>query len=131
MHTNQEIMNFLEGLKFLCEKDDDYLTNGEFNCSISSLSKEDAYKIGYNQAIDEIISHFKLFSYVNLSDFQETKPLQSNWQIWAGWRGNHDSRIEDAECKNCGFVAKQKYYSLSELPKECPSCHSVMNVKEI
>jgi ribosomal protein S27AE len=28
----------------------------------------------------------------------------AKWEFWEGWVGNHDMRIEDATCSNCGYV---------------------------
>ena len=48
------------------------------------------------------------------------------WKYWAGWKGNHDKRIEGATCSNCGFVHPTVYGSLSELYDFCPKCKAQM-----
>lgn len=53
------------------------------------------------------------------------------WKVWDGWRGNHDQRIEDATCSNCGYMHPETVYgSLSKLPKYCAGCRSEMSTKE-
>jgi len=50
------------------------------------------------------------------------------WLFWEGWVGNHDKRIDDAECSNCSFKHPTVYKSLNNLSKVCPSCGSKMLV---
>jgi len=53
-----------------------------------------------------------------------------DWKVWGGWKGNHDQRIEDAECSNCGFIHHTVYRSLEKLSKSCPRCKSDMSIEE-
>lgn len=45
----------------------------------------------------------------------------AHWDFWAGWRSNHDHRIEDATCSNCGYK-HHTVHSLMELMPSCPQC---------
>jgi len=47
---------------------------------------------------------------------------EAYWTVWGGWSGNHDRRIEDATCSNCGYIHPKVYGSLDKLATECPSC---------
>lgn len=51
------------------------------------------------------------------------------WKVWAGWKGNHDQRIEDATCSNCGYVHPTVYRNLNELSSRCPKCKSKMRAE--
>ena len=54
----------------------------------------------------------------------------AHWLIWAGWVGNHDKRIEVAECNKCGYVHDTVFGSTEQLPKNCPRCSRKMGVIE-
>lgn len=58
------------------------------------------------------------------------------WRFWDGWRGNHDQRIEDATCSECGYVHptvrrehNDKSYKdvLGRLANYCPNCGARMD----
>lgn len=55
---------------------------------------------------------------------------QACWKLWGGWSGNHDQRIEGAECSNCGYVHPTVYGSLKKLAPNCPGCKAIMGTKE-
>lgn len=65
--------------------------------------------------------------------------LTAEWEVWPGWIGNHDMRIEDATCSNCGYEhpTVRRTYGVKETPQEvlnklsdtCPKCGAAM-VKE-
>ena len=48
------------------------------------------------------------------------------WIYWDGWKGNHDRRIEDATCSQCGYKHPTVYGSLEKLAQICPWCKSQM-----
>ena len=50
------------------------------------------------------------------------------WAGWAGWTGNHDRRIDGAECSNCGQKHPVVFGSLDKLSNYCPNCGSTMSV---
>lgn len=52
------------------------------------------------------------------------------WEIWGGWRGNHDHRIDNATCSCCGYT-HSTVFALNQLNKICPRCESKMKVKEV
>ena len=54
--------------------------------------------------------------------FGSNKP---EWIFWDGWIGNHDHRIEDAKCSNCGFEHPTVHHP-KELYKFCPGCRKRM-----
>lgn len=62
----------------------------------------------------------------------------AHWEYWSGWAGNHDQRIEDATCSNCGYKHPTvrldyvdgkfiKGYVPDKLAKECPNCGAKMD----
>ena len=53
---------------------------------------------------------------------------KANWEVWAGWKGNHDQRIENAHCSKCGYNHPTVYNSLRNLNKYCPNCGCTMMV---
>lgn len=55
---------------------------------------------------------------------------KANWIIWAGWRGNHDQRIDDAKCSKCGYKHFTVYNSPEKLSNYCPNCGSKMSIEE-
>ena len=75
-------------------------------------------------------------------------PKVGKWVFWDGWVSNHDLRIEDAVCSECGYrhptvrleegyptVEEARAAVLGKLAKECPRCGAKMiggdeNVKE-
>lgn len=62
----------------------------------------------------------------------EEKP-QAYWGYWPGWRGNHDKRIDDATCSNCGFKhpVVRGGNAPDQLYKVCPICGRRMGHKEV
>ena len=52
---------------------------------------------------------------------------EAHWIVWGGWAGNHDQRIEDAQCSKCGYKHYTVYGSLSKLNAVCPKCGSSMD----
>jgi predicted Zn-ribbon and HTH transcriptional regulator len=61
---------------------------------------------------------------------EQVNEKTAHWIVWGGWRGNHDQRIEDAKCSNCGFEHPTVYGSLKLLNSHCPRCNSKMSVSE-
>ena len=62
--------------------------------------------------------------------------VHGEWRFWDGWRGNHDQRIEDATCSECGYVHPtvrrahdDKSYKdvLARLANYCPDCGAYMD----
>jgi|GEM_PF-6498983 len=53
-------------------------------------------------------------------DVKEKNTAQ--WKTWGGWSGNHDQRIEQSECTNCGYKHPTVYRSLDNLSKHCSHC---------
>lgn len=59
-----------------------------------------------------------------------------HWIYWEGWIGNHDMRIEDATCSECGYKhpavrrdingKRDKEAVLNKLANECPKCGAFM-----
>lgn len=62
----------------------------------------------------------------------EEKP-QAYWEYWGGWAGNHDKRIDDAKCSNCGFKhpTVRGGNAPDQLYKLCPHCGRHMGHKEV
>jgi hypothetical protein len=70
-----------------------------------------------------------------------TTEKTAKWEFWSGWVGNHDRRIEDATCSNCGYVhptirreiVNNKFKPnettqdiLNKLSDTCPGCGAKM-----
>ena len=64
---------------------------------------------------------------------------RGRWVYWGGWCGNHDMRIEDAVCSECGYKhptvrweegdprGKEGHEAvLNKLKDECPKCGATM-----
>jgi len=56
------------------------------------------------------------------------KSERANWIVWAGWKGNHNQRIDNAKCSKCGLIHPTVKGSLSKLSPICPNCGSTMGV---
>lgn len=71
---------------------------------------------------------------------REDDVKRGRWIYWEGWCGNHDMRIEDAVCSECGYkhpvvrwergdsISKKDAYEivLNKLSDECPLCGALM-----
>lgn len=64
----------------------------------------------------------------NCTEAQEQST--AHWEVWDGWSGNHDQRIEDATCSNCGYKHQTVYSSLKKLSIVCPKCDLRMTDNE-
>ena len=63
--------------------------------------------------------------------------VHGKWEFWEGWIGNHDMRIDDATCSNCGYehptirrargVLETEQEVLNKLFKFCPACGACMD----
>lgn len=66
-------------------------------------------------------------------------PRIGRWIYWNGWVSNHDLRIDDAFCSECGYrhpavrltegyptVEEARASVLDKLAKECPNCGAKM-----
>lgn len=57
---------------------------------------------------------------------------QARWQFWEGWMSNHDMRIDNAICSNCGYIhftvrrtpgsKETEQDVLNKLSNFCPNC---------
>lgn len=56
--------------------------------------------------------------------------IDAFWEVWGGWSGNHDRRIENAKCSSCGYTHHTVYGSLSNLAVHCPYCGARMGTHE-
>ena len=69
-------------------------------------------------------------------DVTEAGVKHARWKYWDGWCSNHDQRIEDAVCSNCGYEHQtirlekgEEWGSVpNKLAKECPKCHAKMDL---
>lgn len=58
-----------------------------------------------------------------------------HWIYWDGWCGNHDRRIDDAVCSECGYKHPTVRYENGDyhnfvpfkLADKCPVCGAVMD----
>ena len=51
----------------------------------------------------------------------------AKWKYWPGWSGNHDRRIDDAVCSNCGYEHPTVRGSNELLADVCPKCKCSMD----
>lgn len=86
----------------------------------------------FNEVMEQIYS-----LHVHEDDVKEQKC--GRWVYWDGWRGNHDLRIEDATCSECGYEHPTVRWVqgdprggaayeavLNKLSGECPRCGALM-----
>ena len=67
---------------------------------------------------------------------EQPKVQHGKWIYWDGWLGNHDQRIDDAKCSECGYrhptVRREKgeHYgsTINKLARQCPCCKAEMDV---
>lgn len=103
----------------------------------------------FEVAVDDVLVNIKTrfegvgpmehkVSYIEIDVKQREKDLtfepQAYWEYWAGWRSNHDRRIDDATCSNCGFKhpTVRGYGEVSDqLYKICPMCGKRMGRREV
>lgn len=92
----------------------------------------------YNVSPDDVIirafprgAKFHIEAQISSNEITEDKP-QAYWEYWAGWCGNHDKRIDDATCSNCGFKhpTVRGYNAPEQLYEVCPKCGRHMGKKE-
>ena len=98
---------------------------------------------GYYMAEFEDVCHecAKKVQNIDMDDFKEffvekfmrvtsTVEWDAEWKYWEGWIGNHDKRIEDATCSNCGYKHPTIRFGSPDLLQDyCPSCKSKMKKK--
>lgn len=88
---------------------------------------------------DDIRAHNVMLYYALLSWNDANKKSSSNdyflektgkWIYWDGWCGNHDKRIEDATCSECGYKhpTVRGQGANKKLAKECPRCGTKMSI---
>ena len=73
---------------------------------------------------------------LNVKAAEQVESTKAKWQFWEGWIGNHDMRIDDAICSNCGYkhhIVRRTPYSneterdvLNKLGNFCPNCGKSM-----
>lgn len=73
---------------------------------------------------------------IDVKETVEALPIdmpQAYWEYWGGWAGNHDKRIEDAKCSNCGFQhpTVRGGNAPDQLYKICPICGLRMGHREV
>lgn len=59
----------------------------------------------------------------------------ARWIYWEGWCGNHDQRIDDAVCSECGYKhpvvrrvqGDERNITPNKLESMCPNCKSIMD----
>ena len=107
-------------------------------CTCKLTALEPAYYDG-NIEQDVICEWNTRYNCASVSNKEEEPVRRGRWVYWSGWRGNHDMRIEDAVCSECGYEhpavrweqsdprGKGAYESvLNKLKYECPKCGALM-----
>lgn len=74
--------------------------------------------------------------HVKEADDNGKSKRHGRWIYWDGWCGNHDMRIEDAVCSECGYKhptvrweqgdPRSDEFVLNKLKDECPKCGAIM-----
>ncbi len=85
--------------------------------------------------IKELINNFPKDLVENSDEARHEKI--GYWEFWEGWIGNHDQRIEDATCSECGYmhstVRRNKGETANKVLKKlatiCPGCGAKMIIK--
>ena len=97
----------------------------------------------YSEAMYKILlKAFTEKEYDNKENIEEEPKKRGHWIYWDGWCGNHDMRIEDAVCSECGYKhhtvrweqgdpqGEALYESvLNKLSDKCPNCGVLMQKK--
>lgn len=86
----------------------------------------------YGVPIEKVTAPKHLQIRVSIGEEAIEDQSKAYWEVWAGWVGNHDRRIDGATCSNCGFKHPTVYgrEALSQLYKTCPQCGKKMGYKE-
>lgn len=86
-----------------------------------------------NIILDMDLMKCDIMATITLKEEKIKETTSTYWEYWGGWAGNHDKRIDDAKCSNCGF--KHPTVRGSNAPdllyKVCPECGRRMGRKEI
>lgn len=83
------------------------------------------YHMAENYENPDVSEGFDKIEHIN-----KTTNKIADWLVWGGWAGNHNKRIEDTICSNCGFKHPTVYETTRNLYKYCPNCNSEMKIKE-
>ena len=91
----------------------------------------------YLNAVNEMID---IFPKEKINDDTPTEVVNhGDWVFWGGWCGNHDRRIEDATCSECGYKHPTVRWEkgdvnnesvLNKLAHKCPRCGAKMGYRE-
>lgn len=76
---------------------------------------------------------------LRVAELEDKLKKHGHWIYWGGWCGNHDMRIDDAVCSECGYKHPTVRWELGDprgeagckvvlkkLKDECPKCGAVM-----
>lgn len=95
--------------------------------SQTALKKDFAYYLMCNEEAGVVhIPKFEVEKWLKKEKPENVSVVNAKWEYWAGWRSNHDHRIEGATCSLCGYEHPHTVYSPKSLPDTCPACNSVM-----
>ena len=95
---------------------------GHYAVEFEDVCHECARKI---QNIDT--DDFKEFFVEKFMGVTSSAEWDAEWKYWEGWMSNHDKRIEDATCSNCGYRHPTIRFGNPDLLQDyCPSCKSKM-----
>lgn len=93
------------------------------NVIITKEAFDEVVKNSYNNGYEDGLKQ----SSIEVDKLKESSlEKKANWKMWGGWKGNHDQRIENATCSNCGYKHPTVKVSLSLLNKYCPNCQCTM-----
>lgn len=103
-------------------------------CTCKLTAFEPAYYEG-NIEQDVVDEWNTRYDYASASN-EEESVKRGRWVYWSGWCGNHDMRIEDAVCSECGYKhptvrwelgdPRSDEFVLNKLKDGCPKCGAIM-----
>ena len=111
------------------------MIDGAIKCLSGLVEFSDGHLKGVEPEKIQFVDSADFFNQVERAsrewfDNSELKRVEKKavWIYWDGWKGNHDRRIEDAVCSQCGYKHPTVYGSLDKLAQICPWCKSQMRV---
>lgn len=100
---------------------------------IKSLIAEKFEVPAHNIVLDMNLMKRDIVATINLKEEKIEETASTYWEYWGGLAGNHDKRIDDAKCSNCGFKhpTVRGGNAPDQLYKFCPRCGRRMGRKEV
>ena len=99
------------------------------------LSKEYIIKLLDAHLVDSSGAEHYAYDIIKREIMAAPGTKRGHWIYWGGWCGNHDKRIDDAVCSECGYEHRTVRYEKGDyhnfvpfkLADKCPGCGAVMD----